>query len=381
MSNTQLNKPTLTAGQAPKKTGRQLLSQYSTLVALALLFIIANFISPVFAQADNLTNITMQIAVNGILAVGMTMVILTGGIDLGVGSVAGLCGVVLAMTANKYGIVPAVLATLLTGLLVGLWNSLFITRFNIPPFIVTLGMMTIGRGLALYISDGSAIALPSNDFLTALGSGYLSVSLSMVLIVLALLGVLWTAVRNIRRDGLQFATVLSLVVSLIVVGLVAWVYLSYQGIPYLVLVFALIVLWGVFILTKTTFGRYLYAIGGNAKAALLSGVPVKKNLVKVYVTSALLASVAGIVMTTRVGSGDPTGGNMFELDAVAAAVIGGTSLSGGYGTVVGSLIGAFIIGILNNILILANVNPNFQYIFKGLIIIAAVLLDMKNKQK
>ncbi|MGB8953735.1 MAG: hypothetical protein WCC10_00025, partial [Tumebacillaceae bacterium] len=342
MSNTQLNQPTLTAGSAPKKTGRQLLSQYSTLVALALLFIIANFISPVFAQADNLTNITMQIAVNGILAVGMTMVVLTGGIDLGVGAVAGLCGVVLAMTADKYGIVPAILATLLTGLLIGLWNALFITRFNIPPFIVTLGMMTIARGLALYISEGSAIALPVNDFLTALGSGYLSVTLSTVLIVLALLGVLWTGILRVRRDGVQLSTVLSLVVSLIVIGLVAWVYLSYQGIPYLVLVFALIVLWGVFILNKTTFGRYLYAIGGNAKAALLSGVPVKMNLVKVYVTSALLASVAGIVMTTRVGSGDPTGGNMFELDAVAAAVIGGTSLSGGYGTVVGSLIGAFI---------------------------------------
>ena len=381
MSKTQINGPTLAAGQSPKTTGRQLLSQYSTMVALALLFIIANFISPVFAQADNLTNITMQIAVNGILAVGMTMVVLTGGIDLGVGAVAGLCGVVLAMTADKYGMVPAVLATLLTGLMIGLWNAFFITRFNIPPFIVTLGMMTIARGLALYISEGSAIALPSNDFLNALGSGYLSIGLSAVLIGLALLGVLWMGIRSIRRDGVQLATILPLAVSLLIVGLVAWVYLTYRGIPYLVLVFAVIVLWGVFILKKTTFGRYLYAIGGNAKAAYLSGISVKANLVKVYVTSALLASVAGIVMTTRVGSGDPTGGNMFELDAVAAAVIGGTSLSGGYGTVVGSLIGAFIIGILNNILILANVNPNFQYIFKGLIIIAAVLLDMKNKQK
>lgn len=359
---------------------RQLINRYSTLIALAVLFIIANFVSPYFAQPQNLTNITLQIAVNGILAVGMTMVILTGGIDLGVGSVVGLTGVVLGMTQG-YGLLPAILATLATGILIGLWNALFIARFNIPPFIVTLGMMTIARGFALYLSNGAAVALNENKFLEQLGTGFLSVNISGVLLGLIAVFVAFVGFKAMRQKSFNLESVISFVLSLAGIGLFSWMYLSYQGVPYLVLVFAVIVLWGIWVLTQTSFGRYLYAIGGNAKAAYLSGVNVKKNLVKVYVTSSVLAAIAGIIMTTRVGSADPNGGNMFELDAVAAAVIGGTSLAGGFGTIGGAMIGAFIIGILNNILILANVNPYFQFIFKGLIIIAAVLLDMKNKQQ
>jgi D-xylose transport system permease protein len=359
---------------------RQLVNRYSTLIALAVLFIIANFVSPYFAQPQNLTNITLQIAVNGILAVGMTMVILTGGIDLGVGSVVGLTGVVLGMTQG-YGLLPAILATLATGIIIGLWNALFIARFNIPPFIVTLGMMTIARGFALYLSNGAAVALNENKFLEQLGTGFLSVNISGVLLGLIAVFVAFVGFKAMRQKSFNLESVISFVLSLAGIGLFSWMYLSYQGVPYLVLVFAVIVLWGIWVLTQTSFGRYLYAIGGNAKAAYLSGVNVKKNLVKVYVTSSVLAAIAGIIMTTRVGSADPNGGNMFELDAVAAAVIGGTSLAGGFGTIGGAMIGAFIIGILNNILILANVNPYFQFIFKGLIIIAAVLLDMKNKQQ
>lgn len=372
---------TIKSDKGKRKAGSgELLNKYSTLIALGILFLIANFVSSHFAHPQNLTNITMQIAVNGILAVGMTMVILTGGIDLGVGSVVGLTGIVLAMTQG-YGMVPAVLATLLAGAIIGLWNAFFITKFDIPPFIVTLGMMTIARGFALYLSEGSAQPLDSNKFFEGLGSGYLPTSLSAVMF--ALLGILliWSGFQVIRKMGITVSSIVSLVLSLAGVGLFAWIYLSYRGIPYLVLAFAIIVVWGTWILHKTTFGRYLYAIGGNAKAAYLSGVNVKANLVKVYVVSNVLAAIAGIIMATRVGSADPNGGNMFELDAVAAAVIGGTSLAGGSGTIGGAIIGAFIIGILNNILILANVNPYFQFIFKGLIIIAAVLLDVKNKKK
>ncbi|MBL0387341.1 sugar ABC transporter permease [Tumebacillus sp. ITR2] len=360
--------------------GRQLLNRYSTLIALAVLFIIANFVSEFFVQPQNLTNITLQIAVNGILAVGMTMVILTGGIDLGVGSVVGLTGVILGMTQG-YGVVPAILATLVCGVLIGLWNALFIARFNIPPFIATLGMMTIARGFALYLSNGAAVALDENKFYEQLGTGFLPIHISAVVLGVLFLFVAFIGFKSMRQKSFSVDSVIAFVLSLAGIGLFAWMYLSYQGIPYLVLVFAVIALWGIWVLTQTTFGRYLYAIGGNAKAAYLSGVSVKKNLAKVYVSSAVLASIAGIIMTTRVGSADPNGGNSFELDAVAAAVIGGTSLAGGYGTIGGAMIGAFIIGILNNILILANVNPYFQFIFKGLIIIAAVLLDMKNKQQ
>lgn len=377
--NAEMN-PLQTEGLNRSVRSGELLNKYSTLIALGILFVIANFVSSHFAQPQNLTNITMQIAVNGILAVGMTMVILTGGIDLGVGSVVGLTGIILAMTQN-IGIIPAILATLLAGAVIGLWNAFFITKFDIPPFIVTLGMMTIARGFALYLSQGSALPLNSNKLFDNLGSGYLPVSLSTILFVIVAVGVLWVSYKNIRTSGTNVASVVSFALSAAGVALFAWIYLSYKGIPYLVLVFAAIVLWGIWILNKTTFGRYLYAIGGNAKAAYLSGVNVKANLVKVYVTSNVLAAIAGIIMATRVGSADPNGGNMFELDAVAAAVIGGTSLAGGYGTIGGALIGSFIIGILNNILILANVNPYFQFIFKGLIIIAAVLLDIKNKKK
>lgn len=155
--NAEMN-PLQTEGLNRTVRSEELLNKYSTLIALGILFVIANFVSSHFAQPQNLTNITMQIAVNGILAVGMTMVILTGGIDLGVGSVVGLTGIILAMTQN-IGIIPAILATLLAGAVIGLWNAFFITKFDIPPFIVTLGMMTIARGFALYLSQGSALPL------------------------------------------------------------------------------------------------------------------------------------------------------------------------------------------------------------------------------
>jgi inositol transport system permease protein len=306
---------------------KHILFKSETLIILMLMVIVLSILSPTFLQVTNLLNVVRQISIIAIIAIGVTMTIITTGIDLSSGSVVALAGVVTATYAHSDSqIVFAIIIGLLVGALTGFINGSISAIGKIPPFIATLGMYTAARGAALIFSDGRPITNLSSGF-EFIGGGYL-------------LGVPVP------------------IYIMLVIGALSHVMLKY-----------------------TKFGKHVYAIGGNMQAAFVSGINVKRILIYVYSFAGLLSGLAGIVLASRLSAGQPTAGVGYELDAIASAVIGGTSLSGGLGTITGTVMGALIIGVLNNGLDLLNVSPYWQQILKGVIIVGAVLLDkFKNKK-
>ncbi|MFQ5640890.1 MAG: ABC transporter permease [bacterium] len=306
--------------------------QFGTLFGLAVLCLVLWGLTPRFLTVDNLLNVAQQAAINAIIAVGMTFVIITAGIDLSVGSVLAFSGVVFGSVFHAGLPLPiAVAAGLAIGLLCGMVNGTLITFSRLPPFIATLGMMSVARGAALLYSSGKPISLfsasmSSETFLRLADSKFLSV-------------------------------------------------------PAPVLIMVAIYVMAHFLLTRTTLGRYTYAIGGNEEAAVLSGVNVKAYKIAVYGLCGLLSGVAAILLSARLKSAGPNAGIMYELDAIAATVIGGTSLMGGEGAVLGTLIGAFIMGVLRNGLVLLDVSPYLQNVVIGSVIILAVMIDMTLKRQ
>ena len=311
-------------------TAVRLMKRYGIVTAFAVLCIALSIASPYFLEPQNLINILRQTSINGVLAIGMTFVILTRGIDLSVGSVAALAGIVATSFATRSAIAgipgapyPAVLAIAAgigVGAVAGVLNGGITTRFRVPPFVVTLGMLSTARGLTLLYAGGRPIPNLSPGF------------------------------RAIGVDE--------------VFGL---------PVPIIVLAIAFAASW--WVLGFTRFGRHVYASGGNPRAARSSGVNVDRVRLAVYIISGAAAALGGIMLAARTGSGLTQAGISYELDAIAAVVIGGTSLSGGVGSVVGTLFGALIIGVLNNGLDLLGVDSNYQQIFKGLMIVGAVMLD------
>jgi inositol transport system permease protein len=299
---------------------------YGIYIAFVLITGILAIVSPPFFTPSNIINILRQISVNGIIAVGMTMVIITGGIDLSVGSLVALTAVVATSFAHpgEHLFIVALGFGLLAGLVCGAVNGLLIAKRRLAPFIVTLGMMTAARGMALVYTSGRPV-IDLSDTYNNIGGGYLI------------------------------------------------------GIPIPVFIFLAVVVFGAFVLHYTRFGRYVYAVGGNELAAKISGINTERIVVAVYAITGLLSGLAGIVLSSRVMSASPAIGQGYELDAIAAVVIGGTSLSGGVGTIAGTVTGALIIGVMNNGLDMLNVSSYWQQIVKGLIIVLAVLLDKKSK--
>ena len=304
-------------------SGRQL-GTFAGLVALCVTLWAA---TPHFLTVSNLLNVLEQTSINAVVAVGMTFVIISGGIDLSVGSVLALSGIVLA-GALEAG-VPAAAAcalALAAGSGCGLINGALITFGRLPPFIATLGMMSVARGAALMLAEGRPIS--------GFSEGFRAIATGRVLMV-----------------------------------------------PAPVLMTILVYAGAHFVLSRTVFGRATYAIGGNEEAARLSGVPVRFHKTSVYGVAGLMSGAAAIILTARLNSAQPTAGTMYELDAIAATVIGGTSLLGGEGTLVGALIGALIMGVLRNGLNLLNVSSFFQQVVIGAVIIGAVLIDMSLKRR
>jgi ribose/xylose/arabinose/galactoside ABC-type transport system permease subunit len=297
------------------------------LVGLFLLGALLSALSPFFLTPSNLLNVMEQTAINAVIAVGMTFVILSAGIDLSVGSIAALAGVVMADRLQAgWPLLPAIAAGVLTGALCGLASGLLITRGKLPPFIATLGMMSVARGAALLFTDGRPI------------SGF-DESLR------------WLSTGRIL------------------------------GIPAPVILTIALYLLAILLLSRTRFGRYVYAIGGNEEATRLSGVSVAFHKSVVYVLSGVTAALGAVLLTARLNSAQPIAGMMYELDAIAAVVIGGTSLTGGVGTLGGTLIGALTMGVLRNGLNLLGISSFLQQIVIGLVIIAAVLMDSLVKSK
>lgn len=316
----------------------QLLIEGRALVALVIIIVIFSAMTPNFLAPDNLILMTRHVAMNAIVAIGMLMVILHGGIDLSIGSTVGLSGVVAGYLLQGFdlplsqlvaypSVWVVVVVSLGVGALVGLVNGLLVSRLNVAPFIATLGMLYVARGLALLITNGETFtalrgeeALGNTGFLVVLAGAPLGIPMPVCVMI-------------------AFAVVFSL------------------------------------LLTRTTFGRWLYATGGNERAAELSGVPVNKVKTRVYVISGICAATVGLLLTAELPAATPRAGEFYELNAIAAVVIGGAALSGGRGTIRGTLIGAFVIGFLVDGLVLVGVSVFWQQVIKGAVIILAVAVD------
>ena len=303
------------------------LSTYGIVLSFVILFVVLSFANPNFLTSINLLNVLRQLSINGILAIGMTFVILTGGIDLSIGSILAVAGVVtgsLVTQQDPHTPLIAALAAVGVGAAFGAVNGALISRFRVPAFVATLGMLSIARGSTLLYSGGRPIPNLTPEF-RWLGNGFVA------------------------------------------------------GLPVPIIVFAIVFVLSWVVLRFSVYGRWLYAVGGNSRSARTSGIPVRTMIFSAYVIMGALAGLAGLVLTARTTSALPQAGLGYELDAIAAVVIGGTSLSGGVGSVFFTLIGALIIGTISNGLDLMGVSSYYQQIIKGTIIIAAVLIDrMRN---
>ncbi|HEV2908621.1 MAG TPA: ABC transporter permease [Candidatus Eremiobacteraceae bacterium] len=328
------------AAQAAAKARRGAAWRAAGLVAgLAVLLTALNALTHGdFLAPGNVVNVLRQISVNAILAAGQTFVIITAGIDLSVGSLIALTGVLMAGVLSRessatFGVLLATLVGVGVGGAAGTINGLPVVRFNLPPFITTLAMMLMARGAAFLFTGGSPIEI-DNDKFNFIGSGFVSI-------------------------GHLF---------------------NLPGIPVPVIVMLAVVLAGHFVLTRTRFGRYVYAIGGNEEAARLSGVNVFGVKLSVYIISGALAGIASLLLAARLNSGIPQSGQGYELQSIAAVVVGGTSLMGGRGSIAGTFVGALLIGMLYNLMNLLNVQSYAQEVVLGAVILAAVLLDELRKR-
>lgn len=315
---------------------KSLAVRFQSVLALSILVIGLSLLSDRFLTFDNTLNVLRQISINVCLSIGMTMIILSGGIDLSVGSMLALAGAVAAglmkngVTLDYFGVqlqfttLGGIVAGIVVGAALGLCNGITITRFKLPPFVATLGMLSIARGLTMLWTGGFPITSLGDSF-GKLGTGY------------------------------------------------------FLGIPMPVWIAAALV--GIFVVVteRTPFGRYLYAIGGNERAAQLSGINVSRVKVLAYTLGGILAGIAGLLVTARLDSATPSAGAGYELDSIAAVVIGGTSLSGGRGSIWGTVLGCLIIGVLNNGMVLLEVSPFWQQVVKGAVIIAAVAIERANR--
>ncbi len=344
----------------------------------------------IFLTPRNLSNLMTQMSVTGILAVGMLMVIVSGNIDLSVGSVLGFAGGMAAWAhAAGYSLPTAILLAIAVCVVIGLVHGVLTSYLNIPAFIVTLGGLLAWRGAVKWLLSGNTIPISDESF-KAIGQSYVGSSVGWVLAALAIAFVLVMAVqraRSVKAYGLGEANYGGeLLRSILPVGAIIafiWVMNSYEGkgVPIPVLIFVAVALFGAFMTTSTTFGRYLYAIGGNADAARLSGIDNRRNVLKVYMILGALTGLAALIFAGRVGSATPDAGTLKELDAIAACVIGGASLVGGRGTIFGACLGALIMASLDNGMSLLNVRDFMQDIIKGSILVAAVGLDMFGRKQ
>ncbi len=368
------------------------LRAYIMIAVLALIWLYFHWATgSIFLTARNLSNLMTQMSVTAILAVGMLMVIVSGNIDLSVGSVLGFAGGLAAfsMTVSGYGLPVAIVLAITVGIAIGVLHGLLTAYLNIPAFIVTLGGLLAWRGAVKWLLGGSTVPISDETF-KAIGSSYVGSNVGWVLAAIAIAFVIFMAIRRARsvKDyGLGEANYKGeLLKSILPIGgIIAfiWVMNSYdgKGVPIPVLIFVAVALLGGFLTTSTTFGRYLYAIGGNADAARLSGIDNKRNILKVYAILGALTGLAALIFAGRVGSATPDAGTLKELDAIAACVIGGASLVGGRGTIFGACLGALIMASLDNGMSLLNVRDFMQDIIKGSILVAAVGLDMAGRKQ
>ncbi|WP_412177808.1 sugar ABC transporter permease [Sporosarcina sp. YIM B06819] len=362
---------------------------YTLIIALVLIAVIFGFFTGgEFLSSRNISNLFSQMSVIAVLAIGMTLVIVAGHIDLSIGSLVGLTGGVAAILHVWYewNTFTVVIAAIVVGALFGVWQGWWVAYRAVPAFIVTLGGMLIFRGILIGLSKGQTIA-PLNDSFKAISNSYFPFTLGYIL-ALASIGMLifWTVWNRSKRKSLELLLPAPVIdygkvgVYSFFILLATYMLNRYQGIPTPILLVVFLAAIFIFISNKTSFGRYVYAIGGNPEAAALSGINIKRNTLWVFISMGALSGVAGVILTSRLNAATVNAGNMYELDAIAACVIGGTSLMGGKGKVVGALIGALIMASIDNGMSMMNIETFWQYIVKGLILIIAVWIDIASKK-
>lgn len=381
-----------------KNMFRNNIRQYSMIVALIVITLLFQVLSDgILLKPLNVTNLIQQNSYILVLAVGMVLVIITGHIDLSVGSVAAFVGAVSAIMMVDHGMPfwVALILSLLLGAAVGAWQGFWVAYVRIPSFIVTLAGMLLFRGLTMIVLNGQSIA-PFPKTFQKMSSGFLpdidgNASIHSLTIIIGIVLSLLTVLQEIRNRRTQkkydFDTlsmpwfVAKLVAIVAVINVFTYVLAQYKGIPFiLIILFALVVIY-TFVMRKTVMGRHTYAIGGNEKAAKLSGIKTKRVTFWVFVNMGALAALSGLIYAARLNAATPKAGTNFELDAIAACFIGGASATGGIGTVLGAIIGGLVMGVMNNGMSLIGLGIDWQQGIKGLVLLLAVGFDIYNKNK
>jgi len=372
--------------------------QYSMIIALVFIMVFFQIITDgLLLKPLNITNLILQNSYILVLAVGMLLVIVTGHIDLSVGSVAAFVGAISAIMMVNYEMSPflAIVISLVLGAVIGAWQGFWIAYVRIPAFIVTLAGMLLFRGLTMIVLEGKSIA-PFPESFQKISSGFIpdltssgSLHLLTILIGIALSIVIiffqWKNRRNQLKHQFEVQPfglfILKLVGMIVILNIFTFVLATYEGIPNILIVLGVLIVIYTFVTNKTKAGRHIYAIGGNEKAALLSGIKTKKMTFMVFVNMGVLSALSGLLFAARLNAATPKAGNLFELDAIAACFIGGASAYGGIGTIPGAIIGGLVMGIMNNGMSLMGLGVDWQQGIKGLVLLAAVAFDIYNKNK
>ncbi|PLY38567.1 sugar ABC transporter permease [Pectobacterium carotovorum] len=373
--------------QRLKNINLQVYVMIAAIIAIMLFF--TYMTDGAYLSARNLSNLLRQTAITGILAVGMVFVIISAEIDLSVGSMMGLLGGAAAIFDVWFGwpLPLTIVVTLALGLLLGAWNGWWIAYRKVPSFIVTLAGMLAFRGILIGITNGTTVS-PTSEAMLQIGQSYLPSGMGFMFGAIGLMVFIawqWRRRSSRARLGLPVNPPAGDIgrqtfTALVVLGAI-YLLNDYRGVPTPVLVLTLLMLGGIFLATRTAFGRRIYAVGGNIDAARLSGVNVERTKMAVFAINGLMVAVAGLILSSRLGAGSPSAGNIAELDAIAACVIGGTSLAGGIGSVAGAVMGAFIMASLDNGMSMLDVPTFWQYVVKGGILLLAVWMDTATKRR
>lgn len=362
---------------------------FMILVSIAVIWITFYFLTDgKFLTARNISNLFRQMSITGMISIGMIFVIISNEIDLSAGSAMALLGGIAAILNVKlgFGVFSVIVITLLLGMLIGLWNGFWVS-LKIPSFIVTLAGMLAFRGILVGITGGRTIA-PVTPAFKIIGQSYLPNYLSYLIVGVLILSMFFTSIldrKNKIENGIEVGNESEnyLKLGLKSCSLLVGVFLlnQYYGVPTPVMILAIFIAIFSFVSKKTVFGRLMYAIGGNKEAVRLSGINVDKIKISIYVVHGMLVAIAGLILTSRLAAASVSAGTNAELDAIAACYIGGASTSGGVGTVFGAILGALVMASLDNGMSMMNVEPSWQYVVKGMILLLAVLFDIMSKNK
>ena len=378
---------------------KQNIREYGMYIALIIIMVTFSAATGgLFMSSRNISNLINQTGYIAVLAVGMTLVLVIKHIDLSVGFLAGFLGAIAAILMMRFNVsVPVtILLVLVFGTITGTFTGFLVAKMGIPAFVASLAAMLVFRGALLMVTEGTGTIVISNKAFNAIGNGFIPDFVNMgnlhvLTLIIGIVGIaayVWSEIKT-RNDKIKYnfevisstMFTMKLVAISAVIGYITWILAGYNGLSWTVVITIIVVLIYHFITTKTIIGRHVYAVGGNAEAAKLSGINVERITMIVFASMGMLSALSGILYTSRLQSATTTAGTLFELDAIAAAYVGGVSANGGVGKVTGSIIGAFVMASLTNGMNLVGVGISYQYIIRGIILAVAVIFDVKTRNR